>query len=120
MSELPPITDELHKQMRALSHEVASLHFQWTYFLELFGNATHIATFNEAPGGVFRAIEDAMLRDLLMMIIRLCDPPISAGKKTLSFRGVAACIPVPEVGQQIKELERVILEKMEAVKIWRK
>ena len=113
------MAEELNNQMKALGHEVTLLHFQWAYFIQLFGNAVHVATFNETAGGAFHAIENAMLHDLLMTIMRLCDPPISAGKKTLSFRGVAACTTVPEVKQQIEEIEWLIREKTEAVRIWR-
>jgi len=119
MSNSPPISDDLRQKIRVLDHEVTELHFQWMYFFQLFGKEHRIATFTKTAGGVFHSIQQSMLNDLLLRIMRLCDPPLSAGKKTISLRSVAESVPEPAIRSKVEAAEKEVRRLTEHVRIWR-
>lgn len=119
MKELPPISDDLRTKISALDHEVTMLHFKWIYFLQLFGKKHRVATFNKVAGSAFQMIQTAMLNDLLLAITRLCGPAVSAGKRTLSFRGIAQSIPDAKIRAKIEDAETKLRQVTESVRVLR-
>ena len=114
-----PISDSFRNKLAAIDKEVTLLHFKWTYFMQLFGKQKHVAIINATAPAIFQAIEDAMLSDILLALMRLVDPPKSLGHANLSLRSLAADISDVTLKDQIDQFEVQVRGKTQDMKVWR-
>jgi hypothetical protein len=119
LKSTPPIPNALKEKLTAIDNEVVLLHFKWTHLMQLFGTEKHLAVINATAPSIFSVIEEAMLTDILLTLIRLVDPPKSRNQENLSLRSLAADISDQKLRDQVILLEAQIRAKTQGVKHWR-
>ncbi len=87
--------------------------------MQLFGTEKHLAVINATAPSIFSVIEEAMLADILLTLIRLVDPPKSGNQENLSLQSLAVDISDQELREQVILLESQIRAKTRDVKRWR-
>jgi uncharacterized protein (UPF0147 family) len=119
MNNAPSISEALLGKLTAIDKEVTLLHFKWTYFMQLFGKQKHVAILNSTAPAIFRAIEDSMLSDILLTIMRLVDPPKSMSQTNLSLQSLVTDISDATLKDQIEQLETQARDITQDMKVWR-
>lgn len=87
--------------------------------MQLFGKEKHVAVLNATAPAIFTSIQETMLTDILLTVMRLVDPPGSGERKNLSLRTLAADISDTGLKEQVERLEEQLRAKAENIKIWR-
>lgn len=65
--------------------DVASLHFKWRTYLELYDGDDSVAVLDQTARGCFNFIAECMANDMTMAFARLTDPALTCGKQNLSL-----------------------------------
>src|SRR5260370_20171171 len=93
----------------ALWQEVATIHFQWKEYVELFGaKSERIALLNDVAPYFFRMIQDGMWETSLLHLTRLTDPPVTRVRKeektNLSVRALPELIGDANLNANVAKL----------------
>ena len=77
--------DSFRKMFMWLCQDVVSLHDEWSFYIELFGNKENKEIMADMLHASSQIIEESVRNDMTMTICRLSDPHKSSGKINLSF-----------------------------------
>jgi hypothetical protein len=113
---MPP---DLQKKLDAIDLEVRNLYFKWKFFSQLFTDPDRVSILNATAGSLFQSIEDSMLSDILLSIMRLTDPPKSVGQENLSFASLIQEIPNGSLRTEVSKLSDVVKGKTRDIRTWR-
>jgi hypothetical protein len=86
--------------------DVASIHFKWNLYLDLFGKPENIEVLNQTTPTVFHLIEESLRADMTMAFGRLLDPAEQGSNKNLSLQHL-----VQELRPHVDEAHFSKLEK---------
>jgi hypothetical protein len=114
-----PMPPSLEEKLKAIDLEVRNLHFKWKFFSQLFTDPNSVKTLNATAASLFQSVEDSMLSDILLSIMRLTDPPKSLGQENLSFDNLIQEIPNGPLRTEVVNLLPLIKEKTKDIKTWR-
>jgi hypothetical protein len=114
-----PMPPALEEKLKAMDIEVRNLHFKWKFFSQLFTDPNRVKTLNATAASLFQSVEDSMLSDILLSIMRLTDPAKSLGKGNLSFENIIQEIPDGSLRKEVVNLLPLIKEKTKDIKTWR-
>ena len=114
-----PMPPTLQEKLKAMDLEVQRLHFKWKFYSQLFTDPERAKILNATAGLFFHSVEESMLFDILLSIMRLADPSQSFGKQNLSFENILAEIPDHSLRAKAEGILSQINEKTKAIKIWR-
>jgi AbiU2 len=110
----------LGAQYSVLWQEVASIHHNWTEFVELFhSNSKRKELMRRAALGFFEMVGDSLREGVLLHIGRLTDRSVSMGKANLTIQNLPDLVDDADVKKRVSELVRVTLEKTEFARDWR-
>jgi hypothetical protein len=113
---MPPA---LQEKLNAIDIEVRNLHFKWKFFSQLFTDSHRIKILNATAASLFQSVEDSMLSDILLSIMRLADPPKSMGQENLSFENLIQEMPNGSLRTEVVNLLSQIKQKTKDIKTWR-
>lgn len=115
-----PENGAFEEKFHAIQREVVQLHLKWRYFIQLFGQLNRIAVINLTAPAIFSSIEDAMLADILLTLMRLVDPAKSfKNKNNLCFMSLVCEIKDDVLKKQIELLVEDLRDTTKAMKMWR-
>jgi hypothetical protein len=110
----------LGKQYTALYTEVATLHFYWKEYIELFGtNQKRIDRLNQSAPTFFRMLQDELFQTNVLHIARLTDPPKSAGKENLTLQNLPNLEPDKNLSNKLIGLLALAEQKTKFCRDWR-
>lgn len=82
----------------------------WKQYEQLFGvDRETVELLNRSAPTFFGVVQAQLWDGVILGISRLTDPPISAGKKTLSIRAIPALISDPKVRTQVENAIEIAL-----------
>jgi hypothetical protein len=119
MNKNVPMPPAFEKKLKAIDLEVRNLHFKWKFFSQLFTDPNRVKILNATAASLFQSVEDSMLSDILLSIMRLTDPSKSSGKENLSFENLIGEIPNGSLRTKVMMLLPLIKEKTKDIKTWR-
>lgn len=92
--KLATMGSELGELHFLLWKDVASLHFEWNQYVELFGtHPSRIDVMNAAAPQFFWSLERVLWQDILLSLSRLADPAGTGGQQNLTFRRLLPVLP---------------------------
>jgi hypothetical protein len=103
-----PMPPAVQKKLEAIDLEVRNLYFKWKFFSQLFTDPYRVSILNAAAGSLFQSIEDSMLSDILLSIMRLTDPPKSMRHENLSFGNLIQEISNGPLRTELSDLAELI------------
>lgn len=107
----------------ALWQEIATLHFHWGEYVELFGNKpARITLLNDAAPFFFRMIQDGLLEMSVLHLARLTDAPVSRGRNertNLTIRSLPNLIAEPEFKATVATLINEAIAATDFCRDWR-
>ena len=110
---------ELGRLFAQFFNECAWLHVKWGEFVVLFGtNPERIDLLNNAAGGFFRIVQDALWENVLLHIARLTDRPNTTGKANLTLKRLPQLVSQElklDVEKRLSEVE----QKAKFARDWR-
>jgi hypothetical protein len=110
----------LGAQYSLLWQEVASIHHNWSEFVELYhSKPERRELMRRAAVGFFEMVGDSLREGVLLHLGRLTDPSVSMGKSNLTIRNLADLIDDAGVKERVSQLEKVAMEKTEFARDWR-
>jgi AbiU2 len=114
-----PMPPALQEKLNAIDLEVRNLHFKWRFFSQLFTDPNRVKILNAAAASLFQSVEDSMLSDILLSIMRLTDPSKSMGQENLSFENLIQEMPNGSLRTEVVNLLSQIKQKTKDIKTWR-
>ena len=112
---------ELGELFDALSSELTWIHWQWRQFRVLFGTKeSTIELLNEAAPVFFRAVQDVFFEETVLAIVRMVDPPATAGKTNLSVTRLPALLSDPLAASASARLVAAAKKSAEFAVYWRR
>lgn len=107
----------------ALWQEVATLHFYWKEYVELFGSKPErITLLNQAAPHFFRMLQDELWESALLSLARLTDPANSQGKQdrsNLTIQALPALITDAKLKDEVSKLVAEAIKLTEFCRDWR-
>jgi hypothetical protein len=107
----------------ALLQEIATLHFHWREYVELFGNKpARITLLNDAAPFFFRMIQDGLWEMSVLHLARLTDAPVSRGRNertNLTIRSLPNLIAEPEFKATVARLINEAIAATDFCRDWR-
>ncbi len=110
-----PLGDIYH----SLSDEVSWLHLKWNDFRELFANRETVELLNSAAPAYFHELQRQTWEDVLLHLCRVTDPPLSAGKPTLTVRRLPDLVPDQLLSVELLALVNDAVQKTMFARDWR-
>ncbi len=108
------------KTYSALWQEVAWINKKWNQYVELFGTSPErIELLNRVAPSFFRTVQDSLLKDVLLHLARLTDPPKSAGRPNLSLLRLSQAVASTPIAAQAEALSSAALNACEFARDWR-
>jgi len=105
-----------------LWQEVATIHFHWSEFKELFHNKkSRIDLLNKSAGLFFRMVQDGLWEGTLLHIARLTDPPHTGSKdrSNLSVQNLSALIGDANLKALVERLAKIAVMDAAFCRDWR-
>ena len=110
----------LGAQYSVLWQEVATIHHNWSEFVELYhSKPERRELMRRAAIGFFEMVGDSLREGVLLHLGRLTDPSFSMGKSNLTIRNLPDLIDDAGVKERVSQLVRVAMEKTEFARDWR-
>lgn len=107
----------------ALWQSVATIHFYWKEYAELFGTKPErIDLLNRAAPAFFRMLQDELWENSLLHLARLTDPANSPGKQApanLTIQALPALVTDPKLKETVSELVAEAAKQTEFCRDWR-
>ena len=104
----------------ALMNEVAWVHAKWTQYQQLYIHSPErIALLNKVAGHFFRIIQDALLEDIILHLVRLTDPPKSMGRDNLTLCSLPSFISDPPQTTEVNDLIEAAQVACKSARTWR-
>lgn len=119
MQKNTPMSPPLKEKLKAIDHEVQTLHFKWKFFSQLFTDPARVKILNATAASLFHSVEDSMLFDILLSITRLTDPPKSFKQENLSFENLIQEMSDSPLRTEVVNLLSRINEKTKDIRTWR-
>ena len=111
---------ELGALYNALTNEVAWIHAKWSQYQQLYTHSPErIALLNEVAGHCFGVIQDVLLKDVILHLARLTDPPQSRGKDNLTLRRLPALLSNAQLAAEVQSLVEAALAACASACAWR-
>jgi hypothetical protein len=107
----------------ALWQSVATIHFYWKEYVELFGTKPErIDLLNRAAPAFFRMLQDELWENSLLHLARLTDPANSPGKQAptnLTVQALPALITDANLKETVSKLVTEAVKRTEFCRDWR-
>lgn len=103
----------------SLSDEVSWLHLKWNDFRELFADRETVDLLNSAAPAYFHELQRQTWEDVLLHLCRVTDPPLSAGKPTLTIRRLPGLVSDEMVRVELQLLVNDAVQKAIFARDWR-
>jgi hypothetical protein len=107
----------------ALWQAVATIHFYWKQYVELFGaKPERIGLINRAAPAFFRMLQDELWENSLLHLARLTDPANSPGKQTpanLTIQALPALITDIKLKETLSKLVTEAVKQTDFCRDWR-
>ena len=116
--------EPLGEMYSALWQEVATIHFHWKEYVELFGaNSERIALLNDVAPFFFRMIQDGLWETSLLHLTRLTDPAVTRVRKeektNLTVRALPELIDDANLKANVTKLVNDAVEATGFSRDWR-
>jgi hypothetical protein len=116
--------EPLGEMYSALWQEVATIHFHWKEYVELFGTKSErITLLNDVAPFFFRMIQDGLWETSLLHLSRLTDPPITRVRKeekaNLTVRALPQLIGDANLKANVTKLVKDAVEATGFARDWR-
>ena len=96
-----PIPSDLKPKYEQLRTDLSDLYFRWKTFKDLFGySKVRLDLLNETAPHFFSELQQLLIRDIVLGIARITDPPQSCGRDNLTLPKLADDID-PQVHPQL-------------------
>jgi hypothetical protein len=79
------VPEPIRDQFEDLWEDVASLHYKWKLYVDIFGDEEHIKVINATVPSAFQLIEESLRSDMIMSIGRLMDPAKTGPNANMSI-----------------------------------
>jgi hypothetical protein len=124
IANIAKMGEPLGEMYSALWQEVATIHFHWKEYVELFGvNSERIALLNDVASFFFRMIQDGQWETSLLHLTRLTDPAVARVRKeektNLTVRAVPELIGDANLKANVDKLVRDAVEATGFARDWR-
>jgi hypothetical protein len=107
----------------ALWQAVATIHFHWNEYVELFGaKPERVDLLNRAAPAFFRMLQDELWENSLLHLARLTDPANSQGKEdrsNLTIQALLALITDAKLKDEVSKLTAEAIKHTEFCRDWR-
>jgi hypothetical protein len=107
----------------ALWQSVATIHFYWKEYVELFGTKPErIDLLNRAAPAFFRMLQDELWENSLLHLARLTDPANSPGRlapANLTIQALPLLITDPKLKETVSKLVAEAVKQTEFCRDWR-
>lgn len=102
-----------------LSDQVAWLHLKWDIFRELYADRDTVDLLNSAAPAYFHELQRQTREDIFLHLCRVTDPPLSAGKPTLTLRRLPGSVSDQAVRLNLQGLVDDAVQKTAFARDWR-
>lgn len=89
----PSLPEDIREIFIHLCQDVASLHYKWDFYQDLFAEPEDANLLSDMAGWAFQIIEESVRKDMAMAISRLSDPAESFGHENISLANLARRCP---------------------------
>ena len=103
----------------SLSDEVSWLYLKWNDFRELFADRETVDLLNSAASAYFHELQRQTWEDVLLHLCRVTDPPLSAGKPTLTIRRLPDLVSDEMLRVELQLLVNDAVQKTMFARDWR-
>jgi hypothetical protein len=111
MSSTETINPELNELFKAVNHEVTWLHKVWELLNQLYWSGAENFEIMEATAPHFFGILRTMLfEEMIMIVNRLTDPPITRGRTNASFERLIGLVDMQTHAELVESLHQRLKE----------
>jgi hypothetical protein len=97
--------DELGRIYNSLTNEVTWVQDKWNQYQQLYiDSSERIELLNNVAGHFFGVIQDVLLKDVILHLATLTDPPQSVGKDNLTLQRLPNLLSDPILIEKVKTL----------------
>jgi hypothetical protein len=113
---MPPALAALYQE---LWPEVVWLASAWQEFKDLYGDQANIDLLNDTAPAFFGDLQRSQQQGVMMHLCRVTDPPVSAGKPTLTLRRVAPLIDNAALAAKVEGFVTAAVNATAFAREWR-
>jgi hypothetical protein len=102
-----------------LKQELFRIYVQWNEYMEAFGTKEErVNMLNQAAGGFFKCVQDALWSNIILGLCRVTDPAQTGNKKNLSINRLRHLVG-HELRTQINQPMNAVKDKTKFARDWR-